>query len=238
VKTNSVWAIVPAAGIGSRMQADRPKQYLDLDGKTVLEQTIQRLASHPRIAGIVIAIAEHDSWWNNISLDFDCQLHTVDGGDTRADSVFNALIGLADLTDPNDDPWVLVHDAARPCLRHQDIDHMLETLCHHEVGGVLGIPVNDTVKRVNGNLEIEETVCRQGLWRAATPQMFRLQLLAQVLKKAKQQQQIVTDDASAMELAGYQPKMVLGHSDNIKITVSHDLALASLFLKLQNGEAR
>jgi len=236
VKTNSVWAIVPAAGIGSRMQADRPKQYLDLDGKTVLEQTIQRLASHPRIAGIVIAIAEHDSWWNNISLDFDCQLHTVDGGDTRADSVFNALIGLADLTDPNDDPWVLVHDAARPCLRHQDIDHMLETLCHHEVGGVLGIPVNDTVKRVNGNLEIEETVCRQGLWRAATPQMFRLNMLTKALTSALEKQLPVTDDASAIELAGFKAMMVAGHPDNIKITVPQDLALASLYLQQQREE--
>jgi 2-C-methyl-D-erythritol 4-phosphate cytidylyltransferase len=234
LKTKSVWAIVPAAGIGSRMQADRPKQYLDLDGKTVLEHTLQRLASHPRVEGIVIAVAEHDPWWDKINQEFACQIHTVDGGETRADSVFNALIGLADLS--GEDPWVLVHDAARPCLRHQDIDHMLDTLCHHDVGGVLGIPVNDTVKRVNADLEIEETVCRKGLWRAATPQMFRLQMLTMALTSALEKQLTVTDDASAVELAGFQAKMVAGHPDNIKITVPQDLALASLYIQQQREE--
>lgn len=235
MSNNRVWAVVPAAGIGSRMQADRPKQYLNLDDKTVLERTIERLASHPQIVGIVIAISEHDQYWQNITQDFDCQLHTVDGGDTRADSVLNALIALADITD--DDPWVLVHDAARPCLRHEDIDSMLTTLCNHQVGGVLGIPVNDTVKRVNENNEVEETVCRQGLWRASTPQMFQLNMLTTALTSAIKTQSIVTDDASAIELAGFKPLMVAGHPDNIKITVPQDLALASLYLQQQREEA-
>ena len=235
MKTDTVWAIVPAAGIGSRMLADRPKQYLDLDGKTVLERTLERLASHAQIEGIIIAVAQQDPWWDSITQDFDCQIHTVEGGDTRADSVFNALIGLADIT--TDDPWVLVHDAARPCLRHQDIDQMITSLCDHQVGGVLGIPVNDTVKRVNNDLEIEETVCRQGLWRASTPQMFRLEMLTTALTSAIQQNLAVTDDASAIELAGFQPLMVAGHPDNIKITVPQDLALASLYLQQQREEA-
>lgn len=228
----TVWAVVPAAGIGSRMQADRPKQYLDLDGKTVIEHTLQRLASHPEIEGIVVAIAQDDPWWSQLKLEMD-NIHVVAGGAERADSVFNALTALADLTD--NDPWVLVHDAARPCLRHQDIDYMLASLSDHAAGGILGVPVNDTVKRTNAEHEITATVSRQDLWRASTPQMFRLQALKQALKSAKEQQLTITDEASAMELTGAKPMMVEGHSDNIKITVPQDLALASLFLKQQRS---
>jgi 2-C-methyl-D-erythritol 4-phosphate cytidylyltransferase len=234
VNNEQVWAIVPAAGIGARMLADRPKQYLVLDDKTVIEHTLHRLASHPRITGLIVAIAEHDPYWPTLTLPVNCPVHVVNGGTERADSVLNALQHLSSLGD--DDPWVLVHDAARPCLRHQDIDQMLMQLSLHSVGGILGFPVNDTVKRVNAQHEIMETVSRQGLWRASTPQMFRLQALKAALDMAKQQQLIVTDEASAMELAGLNPMMVEGHSDNIKITVPQDLALASLFLQLQDRE--
>ena len=234
MNNEQVWAIVPAAGIGARMLADRPKQYLLLDDKTVLEHTLERLASHPQIAGLIVAIAEHDPYWSTLNLPSTCPIHVVDGGIERADSVFNALYYLSALSTEN--PWVLVHDAARPCLRHQDIDQMLLTLMNHNVGGILGIPVNDTVKRVDTASAITETVCRQGLWRASTPQMFRLQALKNALDSAKQQQLTVTDEASAMELAGLKPMMVEGHSDNIKITVPQDLALASLFLQLQDRE--
>lgn len=179
MNSDQVWAIVPAAGIGARMLADRPKQYLPLDGKTVIEHTLERLASHPRITGLVVAIAEHDPYWPTLSLPLNCPVHVVDGGIERADSVFNALQYLSTLSTEN--PWVLVHDAARPCLRHQDIDQMLMELMTHNVGGILGIPVNDTVKRVSAQHEITDTVCRQGLWRASTPQMFRLQALKEAL---------------------------------------------------------
>ncbi len=233
MSNDMVWAVVPAAGIGSRMEADRPKQYLDLDGKTVLEHTLQRLISHPKIKGIIVAIAQNDPWWPQISVEGNDPIHVVVGGVERADSVFHALTELTKLAD--DDPWVLVHDAARPCLRHQDIDQMLDKLSNHPVGGILGIPVNDTVKRTNFEHEITETVERNGLWRASTPQMFHLHALKQALHTAKEQQLKVTDEASAMELAGYQPLMVEGHSDNIKITVPQDLALASLFLQQQRN---
>jgi 2-C-methyl-D-erythritol 4-phosphate cytidylyltransferase len=233
---NEIWAVIPAAGIGSRMQSDRPKQYLELEGKMVIEQTLQRLSSHPKIDGIVVAIAKDDPWWPSIELDYLCPVHVVNGGEHRADSVLNGLEAL--LAFSHNDPWVLVHDAARPCLRHQDIDQMLLQLSEHAVGGVLGIPVTDTVKRVNTDQEMIETVCRKGLWRASTPQMFRLKSLTQALKEAKQKQLQVTDDASAMELAGFHPKMVEGHSDNIKITVPQDLALARLFLQQQRGESQ
>ena len=229
----SVWAIVPAAGIGSRMQADRPKQYLELEGKTVLEHTLKRLASHDRVEGIIVAVAENDPWWAQLSIESDTAIHVVVGGKERADSVYNALIALEKILDV--DPWVLVHDAARPCLRHQDIDQMLATLANHPVGGILGIPVTDTVKRANTDGEITETVERKGLWRASTPQMFRLNTLKKALAMAKEQQLTVTDEASAIALSGLKATMVEGHSDNIKITVPQDLALASLFLK-QQGE--
>ena len=228
------WAVVPAAGVGERMQADKPKQYLLLNGQTVIEHTLQRLAAHPDIAGIIVAISPNDDWWPSISVSLDCLLHVVEGGAHRADSVLNGLMILSEYLD--DDPWVLVHDAARPCLRVTDIDKMLTSLSEHDVGGILGVLVNDTVKRTNLNNEIMESVDRRNLWRAATPQMFRLRQLKQGLETAFSQQMTVTDEASAIELMGLSPMMVEGHSDNIKITVPEDLALASWFLQ-QQGEA-
>jgi len=230
-----VWAVVPAAGIGSRMQADKPKQYLLLNNKPVLQHTLERLAAHPRIEGIVVALAPNDPWWPELDLQLDCELLIADGGEARADSVFNALSMLQQHS--HDDIWVMVHDAARPCLRHEDIDHMLTTLLTHQVGGILGVPVTDTVKRVANDNTIVDTVDRHGLWRAATPQMFRLDLLHKALAVAAQQGLSVTDEASALELAGWQPMMVEGHPDNIKITLPQDLALAALYLQQQAGES-
>lgn len=229
--TDNVWAVVPAAGIGSRMLADKPKQYLLLDNKPVLQHTLERLAAHPHIKGIVLALADDDPWWSELEFNPDCELLFAKGGKERADSVLNALHALAVHTD--DDPWVMVHDAARPCLRQQDIDRMLEMLLTHQVGGILGIPVNDTVKRADADNQILETVDRHGLWRAATPQMFRLGILKKALETASKQGLTVTDEASAIELAGWQPMMVEGHQDNIKITVPQDLALASLYMQQQ-----
>jgi len=232
---NKVWAVVPAAGVGSRMQSDIPKQYLLLGDKPVLVHTLERLASHPQVSGIVIALAEHDPWWPQLKLNLDCELLVSAGGELRADSVANALQTLVEHID--NDPWVLVHDAARPCLRHEDIDQMLSQLFDDSIGGILGIPVNDTVKRVDQNNMIVETVCRTGLWRAATPQMFRLNYLKDTLSEALSQGVNITDEASAVEHLGGRPQMVEGHSDNIKITVPKDLALAQLFLQQQRGEA-
>ncbi|MTI62315.1 2-C-methyl-D-erythritol 4-phosphate cytidylyltransferase [Methylophaga sp.] len=231
-KSDAVWAVVPAAGIGSRMGSDKPKQYLQLNNKPLLQHTLERLASHPRITGIVVALAENDPWWPQLDLELDCQLLTATGGESRSDSVFNALETLTAETDA--DPWLLVHDAARPCLRHSDIDRMLKQLGQHEVGGILGVPVTDTVKRVDSHQTIIETVDRHGLWRAATPQMFRLHLLKKALASAAEQGLAVTDEASAVELTGLKPMMVEGHQDNIKITLPQDLALASLYLQQQS----
>jgi 2-C-methyl-D-erythritol 4-phosphate cytidylyltransferase len=233
---NKVWAVVPAAGIGSRMQADRPKQYLLLNNQTVIFHTLNRLVSHPQIEGVVIALSANDPYWPSLSLPSDWPIHTTMGGTERADSVKNALQFLLTLTE--DDPWVLVHDAARPCIRHSDIDAMLQQLSNDSVGGILGVPLSETVKRVNADNSIEATVDRSGLWRASTPQMFRLNALYQALNQAKLANINVTDEAGAMEFMGLNPKMIAGHADNIKITLPQDLALAALFLQQQeNGEA-
>ncbi len=233
--TDTVWAVVPAAGIGVRMQGDRPKQYLTLHGKTVLEHTLNRLIDHPRIAGIVVAIAEHDAWWQHLKL-VHAAIYTVTGGAQRAQSVLNALNKLQVLT--SDDPWVLVHDAVRPCLRHCDIDLMIDSLHGHPVGGVLGMLINDTIKRTNDQRVITDTLDRQGLWRAATPQMFHLHALIRALHVARDQQITVTDEASAMAIIGLQAVMVAGHTDNIKITLPQDLTLAALFLQHQQETSK
>lgn len=233
---SKVWAVVPAAGTGSRMQADRPKQYLLLNNQPVIFHTLQRLVSHPLIEGIVIALSANDPYWPSLNLPSHWPIHTTRGGDERADSVSNALAFLKTLS--QEDPWVLVHDAARPCIRHSDIDSMLQELGNDPVGGILGVPLSETVKRVNTDNTIAATVDRTGLWRASTPQMFRLRGLADALTQAKQCNIIVTDEASAMEFMGLSPKMVAGHADNIKITLPQDLALAALFLQQQeNGDA-
>lgn len=217
------------------MQADRPKQYLLLDQQPVIFHTLQRLVSHPLIEGVVIALSANDPYWPTLDLPADWPIHTTVGGDQRAESVSNALQFLKSLTDS--DPWVLVHDAARPCIRHSDIDTLIHQLVEDPVGGILGVPLSETVKRVNDEQLIETTVDRAGLWRAATPQMFRLQALSQALQQASQANIQMTDEAGAMERLGLKPKMVAGHADNIKITLPQDLALAGLYLQQQkNGE--
>lgn len=229
------WAIVPAAGTGSRMQSDKPKQYLPLQQQTVLMHTLNRLVSHPQISGLVVAIAEDDCWWSALDIPADWRLLIADGGQQRAESVLNALDRLA--SERVGDPWVLVHDAARPCLRHADIDQMIDRLATDEVGGILAIPITDTVKRASLDGRVAETVPREALWRAATPQMFRLQQLRQALKHAIADGISVTDEASAIEYFGYQPKLIAGHADNIKITLPQDLSLAELFLQQQSESA-
>lgn len=230
---NKAWAIVPAAGSGRRMQSDIPKQYLSLAGRPVISHTLERLARHSEIAGIVVAIAADDDRFAGIELALDKPMVTVTGGENRADSVRAALSWLCSQTDTPD--WVLVHDAARPCIRLSDLDQMFQLLRTNAVGGVLGMPVSDTVKRTDATGRIIETVCREQLWRAATPQMFPPQVLLEALSDAHQQGLVITDEASAIESTGQQPQMVVGHADNIKITVSADLALAEHLLQLQEN---
>ncbi len=225
------WAVVPAAGSGRRMGAELPKQYLPLHGRTVIEHTLERLASHPAIAGVVVVLAADDRHFESLGLSLRVPLWRADGGAERCHSVRNALTLLT--TRAGDDDWVLVHDAARPCLRHADLDHLLERLEAHPVGGLLGLPVADTMKRTDADGEVVETVSRERLWRALTPQMFRLGMLRAALDDALAAGELVTDDAAAMERLGHRPRMVEGHGDNLKITRPQDLALAELYLQQQ-----
>ncbi|MGF1738979.1 2-C-methyl-D-erythritol 4-phosphate cytidylyltransferase [Photobacterium satsumensis] len=219
-------AVVPAAGVGSRMAADRPKQYLHIAGKTILEHTIDRLLQHPKVERVVVAISEHDPYFSTLPLADHPQVTRVDGGAERADSVFS---GLAAIDDP--DAWVLVHDAARPCLRQQDLDRLIIEAQASEYGAILAAPVRDTMKRGNGQKEIAVTVERSDLWHALTPQMFRAGQLKQALEKALADGAMVTDEASALEHCGMAPKLVTGRADNLKVTQPEDLVIAEFYLQ-------
>ncbi len=229
------WAVVPAAGIGSRMGTDIPKQYLPLNGRPVIEHTLQRLASVEEVAGIVVAVGDHDSWWSTIRPLPHKPLIRVSGGAERCHSVLNALETLHERGVSEE--WVLVHDAARPCVRRDDVERLIRTVGETGKGGLLGAPVCDTVKRVDEEGCVIATVERTGLWRAFTPQMFPLGALHRALVDAMEKGELVTDEASAMELAGHRPLMVEGRGDNIKITRPADLALAELFLRRQEEES-
>ncbi|MCF6354022.1 MAG: 2-C-methyl-D-erythritol 4-phosphate cytidylyltransferase [Candidatus Polarisedimenticolaceae bacterium] len=227
--SKTYWAVVPAAGVGRRMGSDIPKQYLLLNGRRVIEHTLQRLLNHPQIRQTLVALSPDDEWWLDTDYANHADVIRVDGGAERCYSVLNALNRLSEMA--AEDDWVLVHDAARPCLRSSDVDALIEQLNNHPVGGILGMPVRDTMKRTDESGKIAETVCREGLWHAFTPQMFRLGLLRSALLQALEQGLRVTDEASAVELAGYSPRLIEGHPDNIKITRPEDLALAAFYLQ-------
>jgi 2-C-methyl-D-erythritol 4-phosphate cytidylyltransferase len=227
--TPKFWAIVPAAGVGKRMNADRPKQYLQLGDKTVLEQSLTRLLQAEIFAGIAVAVSEEDGYWPDLPMANHPQIIRAQGGKERADSVLSALTAIRDRA--ADDDWVLVHDAARPCLTVSDIHHLIASLRDDAVGGILAVASHDTLKKVDGN-NIIGTLDRSQIWRALTPQMFRYQALKSALAD-NQGNPAITDEASALELQGLQPKIVEGRPDNIKITRPEDLALAQFYLEQQ-----
>jgi len=227
------WAIIPAAGVGKRMGADIPKQYLVLAGRPVIDHTVERILLHPRIDGVYVALGEEDGWWADTEYADHPDLVRVAGGTERCHSVFNALNALAGRAKPDD--WVLVHDAARPCVRREDITGLVDQLQSHPVGGLLGMPVRDTMKRTDGVGVITATVSRENLWHAFTPQMFRFGMLLDALSRALAAGVLVTDEASAMEWAGHYPLMVAGSPDNLKVTRPEDLALAAFYLDAQAG---
>ncbi len=231
-----IWCVIPAAGTGQRMGADRPKQYLELAGRMVIEHTLEKFVSHSRIAGVVVALAAEDCWWDKVKLSAGCELRRCDGGEKRFESVLNGLNVLKDGGAGKED-WVLVHDAARPCVRREDIDRLIHAATAHPVGAVLGIPVRDTMKRADASANVRKTVSRAGLWHAFTPQMFRLGPLAASLKRALEEGADVTDEAQAMERTGAYPVMVEGHADNLKITTPTDLQLAEHFISTQEDKA-
>lgn len=218
------WVVIPAAGSGARMGGDRPKQYLELAGQPVLAHTLRRFVGHPALAGIVVVLAPGDPHWPGLDPALRAAVTPVDGGAERADSVRRGLAALADHAAADD--WVLVHDAARPCLRRADLDRLLATLARDPVGGLLAVPVRDTIKRVAAGDRVDATVPRDVLWHAQTPQMFRFGLLRDALEAHPD----VTDEALAMERAGHAARLVEGHADNLKITRPEDLDLAGWYL--------
>ncbi|WP_264696331.1 2-C-methyl-D-erythritol 4-phosphate cytidylyltransferase [Candidatus Nitrosacidococcus sp. I8] len=224
------WVVIPAAGVGKRMGSQIPKQYLPLLGKTVLEHTINIFLDYPAIQGIIVATSDEDYWWSQYFPIQHPKIMRVAGGKERCHSVLNSLVYLQTLA--NSEDWVLVHDAARPCLQQMDLNLLIKTLNNHSVGGLLALPVSDTLKRGSDQREVVVTVSRENLWRALTPQMFRFKKLHDALASAIRYGNYVTDEASAMEQAGYAPYLVEGHGSNIKITHPQDLAQAELFLSL------
>ncbi|MGX7355471.1 2-C-methyl-D-erythritol 4-phosphate cytidylyltransferase [Citrobacter sp. ESY80] len=220
-----VCAVVPAAGFGRRMQTECPKQYLSIGNKTILEHSVDALLAHPRVTRVVIAISPGDSRFAQLPLAAHPQITVVDGGNERADSV------LAGLQAAGEASWVLVHDAARPCLHQDDLARLLAISETSSTGGILAAPVRDTMKRAEpGRTDIAHTVDRTDLWHALTPQFFPRELLHDCLTRALLEGATITDEASALEYCGLHPQLVEGRADNIKVTRPEDLALAEFYL--------
>ena len=224
-------AIIPAAGIGSRMGAEIPKQYLRIAGKTLLEHSIDTLLHTPGICSITVALHPDDDFANDLAVFADPRVTRVIGGDLRADSVLAALKAAPGSADD----WVLVHDAARPGLQVADVMRLIEAVIKEGEGGILAEHLVDTVKRADLQGRVDMTLDRSLLWRAQTPQMFRLEELMSALIKAAEVGYTVTDEASAMELAGLPVQLVTGSPENLKVTVAEDLELAAWYLS-RRGE--
>lgn len=228
------WCVVPAAGRGSRVGAGRPKQYLALAGDSVIGHTLRMLAEHAGVSGLVVVLAADDADWPGWTSLAGKPLLTATGGAERSDSVLAGLDRLPDsLTDA--DP-VLVHDAARPCLRGEDLSRLIAAGAAHAAGALLASPVADTLKRADATGCSEATVPRAGLWRALTPQIFPRGLLIQALRAARAAGVAVTDEAMAVERLGLRPRLVEGAADNLKITTAADLALAEFLLSRRAAE--
>lgn len=231
--TTKIWAIIPAAGIGSRVGAAMPKQYIRVNGRSVIEHTLDKLAACKVFNKIIVALSADDEYFINLSTVNVHPIQIVEGGAERSDSVLSALNYLKTVAD--DEDWVLVHDAARPCVPLEDIMRLITKLKTHEVGGILGLPVRDTMKRVSNksSQEIQSTENRENLWHALTPQMFRIGTLHKALLECRNKKVAITDEASAIEQLGLKPVMVEGRSCNIKITQPDDLQLAAFYLGQQ-----
>ena len=220
------WLVMPAAGIGRRFGGERPKQYAPLRGRTVIEWALAPFLADPRCAGAVVALAGADPFWAAIA---PPQVLGAPGGAERSHSVRNALGALAPRAAAAD--WVLVHDAARPCLPGEDLERLLGRLADHPVGGLLATPAADTLKRAGADGCVVETVERSGLWRALTPQMFRYGLLCAALDAAHAAGRLPTDEAQAVEWQGERPALINASAANLKITSAADLTLAAALLE-------
>tara|TARA_Y100001936_G_scaffold94253_2_gene92791 strand:- start:22632 stop:23345 length:714 start_codon:yes stop_codon:yes gene_type:complete len=228
------FALIPAAGYGARMKTNLPKQYLSLRGKPMIYYAVRTLYLYPDITNVLVILSPEDSEWFKYDWsEFSSKLIVLNcGGATRSKSISNGLISILKSSLIDDDDWVLVHDAARPCLSEKLLKKMLNELSNDKVGGLLAVPISDTLKR-SSNDRVLRTESRDGLWQAQTPQMFRFKLLMDAL--CKPDSITMTDDASAVEALGLSPKLVLGDMHNIKVTYPKDLSLAELILREQQG---
>lgn len=209
-----------------------PKQYLEIQGKTILQHTLEKISRIESLDGIVLVLAENDSWWPQLDINTSIPLLTVTGGAERANSVVNGLNALAEKAQDND--WVLVHDVVRPCVSVEEINSLIKALANNDTGGILAAPVTETLKEVSATntdrKTVARTVPRENYWLAKTPQMFRYGLLKAALEDALDKSASMTDEAHAMESAGHAVTLVQSSSDNIKITHEEDLLLAESIL--------
>jgi len=233
---SNYFAILVAAGNGKRMQAQIPKQYLKLCGKTLLEHAIAPLLAEPCISNVVVVTAQDDEHWPRLEIAQHPKIIVAEGGEERIDSCLNGLRALQGIA--RGDDWILDHDAARPCLQAADLKQLLDSLQDNAVGGILAYPVVDTLKRGDDEQMIVGTVDRNNLWHAATPQMFRYDLLFRALARAKRQADPITDNASAIELLGYRPQIINCSRQNIKLTYPDDLKLAEFYLNFVTRHPR
>lgn len=230
------YALIPAAGSSSRMGGETPKQYMALNAVPMIAHAMMVLAREPRIAKLFVVLAPDDAWWDNYEWrGWEDRLQVLRcGGATRAETVLNGLRAMANVCDADD--WVLVHDAARPCLADEMLDKLIDEVASDAVGGLLAVPVADTLKRATADTtagaRAEATVPRAGLWQAQTPQMFRHGKLIEALRAAGSD---ITDEASAIEQLGLQPRLVESDSRNLKVTWPQDMELAGLMVGQLNA---
>ena len=227
--------VIPAAGSGRRFASASPKQYAPLGSSTVIEHALAPFESDPDCAGIVVALSAQDAAWPGIAARRSRLIETAEGGEQRAHSVRNALRALA--TRVRDDDWIMVHDAARPCFASSDLALLKRELAAHPVGGLLAMPLADTLKRAlepgSQVTHVDATLDRDGLWRAATPQVFRFGVLLRALEAALNSGRVPTDEAQAIEWSGQRPRLIAGRADNIKVTTADDLVLAGAILGMR-----
>lgn len=233
---SSIWAVVPAAGLGRRMAAEVPKQYLQISGVTLLEHTLRALLDCAELRGLIVALDPGDRRADNVALLSDPRVMTAAGGFDRAESVRSGLAVLETLAEPDD--WVLVHDAARPCLPLNNLMGFIKTITDSGVGGLLAQPCTDTLKVVNEDGVVASTLDRTTIWRAQTPQMFRLGILCAALDQARVEGVKVTDEASAVEASGHPVQVLEGPASNIKVTVPDDLELVKFHLRRMREDRR
>lgn len=231
-----MWCVIPAAGSGRRLGGEVPKQYQLIRNRSLLVWTMDRIASHPAVAGLMVVLAADDPHWPGLTSLHDKPVLTAVGGAQRSDSVLAGLRAVAATADPG--PWVMVHDAARPCVRHLDLDQLVARGCADPVGAILAGRVRDTLKRGGADGRIEATVPRENVWRAFTPQLLRRELLQSALETSAEQGSSLTDDANALEVLELFPLLIESSEDNLKVTSGTDLERVEDILESQGAFRR